>query len=164
MYRCINVYSCGLFKHYIKIIKSSMYIRDILNIIPRNSVQDNHLHILLNYILSFDINYIVFDVNAKNPLTVPMKKIKYIIYKKYIDSLQSSTEYSDEYYIIYKNAMHTYKRVSKSLKCINDDYMLSILLQRVPPNGRHGGIGRHGGNGGNGGNGGTLSYIASYQS
>lgn len=110
-----------------------MYIQDILNIIPSNSIFNHQLHLILNYILSFHIQYIVFDTRAKNPLTAPMKRIKYLIYQKYIDSLQSSTEYSEEYYLDYQNAMKVFHSISDSIKCIDDDYLLSVLLQRVPP-------------------------------
>jgi len=41
-----------------------MYIQDILNILPPNSPFNHHLHVILNYIKSFDIQYIVFDSNA----------------------------------------------------------------------------------------------------
>lgn len=128
-----------------------MYIQDILNILPPNSPFNHHLHVILNYIKSFDIQYIVFDSDVKNPLAVPMKKIKYLIYQKYIDSLQSSTEYSDEYYLDYQNAMHVFHLMYDTMNCIDDDYLLSVLLQRVPPRRQRTTIND------------TVSYIATYQ-
>lgn len=114
-----------------------MYIHSIIPILPKETCKDRILHTLLHYILSFNITYLQF--NNKNPLKSALNAIKVIIYQKYIDSLQMSTEYSDEYYTTYTNNMKAFNEMKQNVKFINNDtrnmtynYLLSKLLQQIP--------------------------------
>ena len=111
-----------------------MYITDIISMIPQQTYNDQVLHTVLNYILSFNIEVLPFCTH-KNSLKSALRKIKRIIYKKYIHSVQLSTEYSDEYYNIYMENMETFTHIYK-ITCMHasNQHMMSILLKTSPNN------------------------------
>ena len=143
-----------------------MYINSIMQILPNQTYKDRMLHAVLYYILSFNITYLQF--NNRNPLNSALNAIKVIIYQKYIDSLQTSTEYSDEYYTAYTNNMKTFNKMKQYVKFINTtrntqhaqhtqhtpyNYLLSKLLQQIPS---HSSLDLHRKST-------TCQYIATYQ-
>lgn len=123
-----------------------MYIKDILTILPIRTPTDTIVHKTLKYLLSFNITYIQF-VHNKDPFKLPLKQIKHLIYQKYIDSLQYSTEYSEEYYATYTSNMETFHHIKHCQNYIKKNYLVSRLLQKIPtgPSTK------------------THSYIATYQ-